>query len=1131
VKFFINNRASNRPRGRRRLLRRVLDFLILVVVLWLAYVLAGRSLRQVAVAQLAELTNAKIKAQSIDFNFDGSVSIEKLLIRPEQRAEYDDAVLRAEKVYARFDIGSLLLVRPRLREVTVSDFLFNAQQDLDAGLWNTAGLKFDIPKGGAGQVPVVRLEKGTVQYSKVSKGRVKVVTKVPIDATFEPAEESPAAYSFRITTAEMGRAGKSTLKGSWQPGRIIITGGISSTDVPSLERSWEIKALAADLTYDANNTYSLQLKIKDLLSSGGTGSEAFAFDGTSFFEGWHVFNALQRFFARYQPAGQIDIDLEAKGNLERLVESRLAGKVYCKDVSIRDVRFPYLVEHIAGEIDFTDKRVSLNNLRGDHDGVDLTFNGWSRDFGPDWQYDVRIKSDNMDLDNDLYLALNPKQKEFWSAFSPGGTAAIDYTLSRRPREEEIRNLQVNMLDVEANYENFPYPLKNLAGDLLIEHDDITISDLVSQYNGRTITLNGKVTGRSTNRPIYDVSISAKDVPLDSELASALPEKQRSVYEQFDMNGLADAEIKVFTLEPNAGPTSFTADVSVTKTSLKLQQLPLVVNDISARAVVGPNSIILEDFRGNYDQGTVSLTGRIWPSDQDRQSRYCLKARAEQMQLNDNVTELLPASLKKIVSDWHVKGRINLTADLNKAAPSDCPDHKLIVDCLNNSLNFSFAGAAPNDGTVGYKPAPYPLKDVTGRLIITNDSIKLDNITAAADVEPNTAITPTVSLNGEITLADDTICGGRLRLSANDVPVDERLGRVLPEDLHDLYVSLSPGGRIDLNFEDIQMSGTNDGRTDFDFSCTTKLKACSMDIWPAVTDMNAVFDTNSLYTTGGGFSRGRATALVDSFKVGGRSITSLKAGMSYDGLRQSWLTDSWVADCYSGKLTGKLEFKQPDGKPSQYMLQVGFNNIDLERFLSEPNPDAARFKGGAPSDEGGLSQDTRQELQSNAVTRGKMSGSLSLTAGVGRSSSRVGRCRLIITDMYVGKPSPLAKLLYVLQLTDSKDFVFERMFVDSYIKNDRVFFEKFDLSGESLAFNGSGSMDLPTRDVNLTLTVRGKRLADAEPSVLQSLAEDIGGYVVRMDVTGNAYDPDVKIKTLPVIRDSLNILGKKTAKSD
>ena len=33
-------------------------------------------------------------------------------------------------------------------------------------------------------------------------------------------------------------------------------------------------------------------------------------------------------------------------------------------------------------------------------------------------------------------------------------------------------------------------------------------------------------------------------------------------------------------------------------------------------------------------------------------------------------------------------------------------------------------------------------------------------------------------------------------------------------------------------------------------------------------------------------------------------------------------------------------------------------------------------------------------------------------------------------------------------------------------------------------------------------------------------------VVRMDVTGNAYDPQIEIKTLPVIKDSLKILGKK-----
>jgi hypothetical protein len=75
---------GNTKSARRVFIRKLVDVLILAVVLWLIYTLAGRSLRQVAITQIAEFTNAKIKAQSIDFNFDGSVFIEKLVVRPEQ---------------------------------------------------------------------------------------------------------------------------------------------------------------------------------------------------------------------------------------------------------------------------------------------------------------------------------------------------------------------------------------------------------------------------------------------------------------------------------------------------------------------------------------------------------------------------------------------------------------------------------------------------------------------------------------------------------------------------------------------------------------------------------------------------------------------------------------------------------------------------------------------------------------------------------------------------------------------------------------------------------------------------------------------------------------------------------------
>jgi hypothetical protein len=80
------------------------------------------------------------------------------------------------------------------------------------------------------------------------------------------------------------------------------------------------------------------------------------------------------------------------------------------------------------------------------------------------------------------------------------------------------------------------------------------------------------------------------------------------------------------------------------------------------------------------------------------------------------------------------------------------------------------------------------------------------------------------------------------------------------------------------------------------------------------------------------------------------------------------------------------------------------------------------------------------------------------------------------------------------------------------------------------------MDLPTEEINLTLAARGPRVA-AGPSTpgssnpmdriwepLQSLTEGLGGAVVRMEVTGTASNPHVQTKALPVIEDSLRILG-------
>jgi len=1078
----------------KNIIRRLLEYLILVFGLLLLLILADRILPQIAIKQIAQLTNTKIKTDSIDFSFKGYVSIEKLVIGPKKPRKYDDAILKAETVKARFAVLSILMLKPRLKQITVNDFVFDAKYDLDTAKWNIASLKLKPPKGGPEKMPLITLNRGKLRYSKVSNADIKVATEIPIDAALGPPQQQKEKdwYKFSITTATMaGGYGKSELRGLWKPGMITFAGGISSKDVPTFERTWDINIMASELKYEKNNDYYLKLIIKNMHSTPSTTSDKFTLVRPAFLQESTPFAALQGFLKRFRPEGIIDIDIHAFGNLNQLHKSKLIGKLYCRDVSICDIRFPYKINKLIGQVDFTENNAVLKNLAGKHGDAKITIHGSTSDFGPNSKYQIQIKSDNMPLDKDIYEALSARKKKSWSAFSPGGHAAIDYRLARKSKTQKTRTLDVELREAQARYTGFPYQLKNITGKLSFRQDRIIVSNLVSKYNGRKITLNGQVEEHNSERPIYNLLVTANDIPLDSQLAEALPPEQKSLYQQLDMNGLADIKVNIFTNKQNLSPTSVALDVSFKEVSLRPQQFPILISDISAKAAIAPNSIKIEKFTGQLSQGSVSLFGRILPAGKAKQQRYELALHAEKVQLNEDLIDALPQPLKKIVKDIQPSGEINLTADLSKADTNDSSDYKLIVQCLGNSATL--------------KQFPYPLKDVTGTLIITTDSIKLDNISAS--VADNIHIAPnasTIKLNGQINLRNKAFDTGSFRISANDVLFDQRLAFALPERVRQLYLALSPTGSFDLNLNYLKMLKTDDGDNYIDFTGSAKVKPAYFKISGATIQLDAVLKTQGLYITGDGFYNGNVNISADTMRINGKTLTDFKADIIYDPLNRIWSSENIFADCYTGKVIGKCDFKKSEIAPMQYSLQVGFKNIDLKQFLSD-NVGNSRPKGH---------------------TTGKMSGSINLNAAVGQNHSRIGVCTLTATDMQVGKPSPLARLLAVLSLTETKDFIFETMLVDSYIKDDRMSFKKFDLSGKSLAFTGSGYLDLITHNIDLILTARGQRLATAKPSILESLTEGIGAAVVRMEVTGPYYDPKVETKPLPILTDPLRILGSK-----
>ena len=139
----------------------------------------------------------------------------------------------------------------------------------------------------------------------------------------------------------------------------------------------------------------------------------------------------------YKPRGVGGVDLRSTGKFSDLSKSEWTGTIRCDDISVNNKDFPYLLENIVGNLrlpsDTVDEDIVIDNLRGRHGDVELIINGSTKNIDGLWAYDINIVSANMALDNDLYEALDDKQKELWTVFCPSGRIGIDYRLKGKAK--------------------------------------------------------------------------------------------------------------------------------------------------------------------------------------------------------------------------------------------------------------------------------------------------------------------------------------------------------------------------------------------------------------------------------------------------------------------------------------------------------------------------------------------------------------------------------------------------------------------------------------------------------------------------------------------------------------------------
>jgi hypothetical protein len=475
-------------------------------------------------------------------------------------------------------------------------------------------------------------------------------------------------------------------------------------------------------------------------------------------------------------------------------------------------------------------------------------------------------------------------------------------------------------------------------------------------------------------------------------------------------------------------------------------------------------------------------------------QYNLKIAAQQMPLDDKVLHVLPESVKPSVAALHVEGNADMSLEFVKLEGDVPPDYKVTVKCLGDTIKHEWF--------------PYPLSDVRGTVTVDRSAVTLADIKAKPALQPEPDLNPAIQIDGRLPLTKSDV--GSLTVRAKDILFTAALGEALPKGMAGVYRDLAPRGPFDLEWRATNIVRDSNDRSTMSLDGRVDLRTCSLSLSGTGTEIVGALGLKGTYDSAKGLIDGRVRLGADRLTIKDKDFTQVKADVVYDPNSGMWAAENFLGNCYAGRVIGDVSIVQVRPGVMQYLLTVAFNRVNLEPFLLGHRVAQSSSPANLP-ESGGLSV-------------GTMNAALSLGAQIGDGSSRLGACKIHVVDMQIGKVSPLSKLLAVLSLTEPTDYAFERMLIESYLKRNKLLIHKFDLAGKNVAFTGSGSMDLLNNNVNLTLTARGKRLAESQPSVIQSLTEGLGGGVVRMEVTGKADNPQVDTKTLPVLGDSLKILG-------
>ncbi|MFM7150890.1 MAG: AsmA-like C-terminal region-containing protein, partial [Gemmataceae bacterium] len=700
---------------------------------------------------------------------------------------------------------------------------------------------------------------------------------------------------------------------------------------------------------------------------------------------------------------------------------------------------------------------------------------------------------NLEVTADLLSALPSDLAFIKEDFSPSGPISVRYQYQQPDKDRPaIKKWTVQPLGMAGSFIDFPYPLTEVKGTILLDTAQAPLRniriDMSGRAGGKPASLVGTIRGPKQTSEVR-LEIKGSDILLDDRILTALPPRAKKVVGQFlpapsrqlglSAHPLGHGDFRAW-IHRDQGKTQLNKVFNITfrQCEVLYDQFPLPLKNVSGVLWLHPDHWEAKDFHGIHDGGEIRVNGRSYSlsrratvplpngessSDPERvHVRIQGKNIALDREFENALAPLHGKDRQELQSGWkrlRLAGRLNFEADV-----VDLPDQPQDID----------VGVDVQGLTMQPTFFPYRLEQLRGSVRYSKGKLHLRDLSARHGDGTFNLPTGLIQISGE---------GGFTAwlkgLTGKHIQPEKEFLEALPESLRRVV-------------ETIRL------RNPLDLAASLTLAAAPgsnqpIQIWweGAVALQNAAFRTGVEWknVTGQLFSKGfhdghrlkglKAQVKLDQADILGQPLTNLFGRMEVDPETPDIVRlRDLKGDLFGGTLAGQAHLVTSPQLRYDVLLEALGIQLDLvgRHNLGQGDPKA--------------------QLQ------GPCRAAIHLHGEGDDLLNLKGNGRVDVPQGKMGELPVLLDLVKAFGLHVPDRTAFEQAHMVFAIEGPRIQVQQLDLYGNAVSLSGLGGLDLDGSNIQLNFTATPGRMTQLLPAGIGLIPQAISSSFLKIKMRGS-----------------------------